>query len=387
MKNIIRDQFYHLFRQNPETYIFAPGRANIIGEHTDYNHGYVLPFALGQGMWFAFSDNGTSLFQVYAYNQNDLFSFHSHSLPEHETGWKKFIIQVLKVMGIDDSKGMNMVFGGNLPLGAGISSSSALTCGWVTALMIHRSVKPEADKIIDFAVQAERGYGVQGGIMDQFTIVNARKDTTILLDCRNNTPEYISLPSHDWHFFLINTHIKHNLVDTEYNIRRSECKEAVRILHQNHPHIHSLRDATISDIEILKSLPVLYRRALFVVSENDRVLSAVSAIKSQDRIRLGKLMYESHEGLRDLYQVSCAELDHLVDYSLSIPQILGSRMMGGGFGGCTLNLTDGPLQDDIIYDIKKSFRLTFGTDPDIIPVTPENGIVHPIMTEESPRHN
>lgn len=382
MKNIIRDQFIQLFYKHPETFIFAPGRANIIGEHTDYNHGFVLPFAIRQGIWFAFSPNETSHFHIYAFNQNEMFSFQADLIPEHETGWKKFIIQVLMVMGTDNLKGMNMVFGGNLPTGAGISSSSALTCGWVTACLIHRSEKPEALKIVDFAVKAERGYGVQGGIMDQFTIVNSLKDTAILLDCHNNAPEYISLPSRDWYFYLINTHVKHNLVDTEYNIRRSECEEAVRILRLYRPHIQNLRDATIADVELLKTRPVLYRRALFVISENERVLSAVAAIKSQDRATLGKLMYESHEGLRDLYQVSCAELDHLTDYSMSIPQILGSRMMGGGFGGCTINLTDRLLPESILDDIKRNFLLSFGTEPDIIAITPENGIIHSLLAED-----
>lgn len=376
MKNIIQSEFMHLFHKNPDHIIFAPGRANIIGEHTDYNQGFVLPFAIQLGIWFAFSNNGTDTHHIYAFNQKEWLTFDPDMDVRNVNGWKKFITQACQIVNMDKPGGLHMVFGGNLPSGAGISSSSALTCGWITALLMNEEETPDVKKIVDYTVAAERGYGVQGGMMDQFTIVNGQKNTAILLDCFDLTAQYLPLQSQLPCFYLFNTHVRHHLVDTEYNKRPQECEEAVRILQQSHSHIQSLRDATIQDLDVLLPHPVLYERALFVVSENKRVLDSSSAILTHDWTSLGQLMYESHEGLRTQYEVSCNELDHLVRLSTRIPQILGSRMMGGGFGGCTINLTIEPLTDSIQQQVKNDYKNSFGYEPDIIPISSENGIAY-----------
>lgn len=379
MNPIIQSKFFEIFNQKPSQTIFAPGRANIIGEHTDYNNGFVLPFAIHQGIRFAFSPNDTSEFHVYAYNTNESFTFTLGDEAKNYSGWQKFFIQVLQVIDFIPQSGLNVVFGGDLPIGAGVSSSSALTCGWVTVIMLcnNKAINPEL--ILKYAVSAERGYGVQGGIMDQFTIINALKNHAIFLDCKTHSYRNIVIPTHSFHFYLINTHVQHNLVDSEYNQRQDECQKAVKILSQKYTHIKSLREASLKDIEILKPFSILYRRAKFVISENQRVLDALNALDDTDCQSLGNILLQSHQGLRDLYEVSCEELDELVELAKSIPEIVGARMMGGGFGGCTINLTQQPLKKESIQKIKIKYKQKFGVNPDVIHIQPEQGIINSLI--------
>jgi len=272
---------------------------------------------------------------------------------------------------------MDVTFGGDLPIGAGISSSSAITCGCIATINLLYDLQLTSEQMVALAVQAEIGSGVRGGIMDQYTIINGKKDTAILIDCKDNTHQYIDLNMQDHHFVLFNTNVKHNLIHTDYNNRRQECDKAVTLLNAHFRSIQSLRELQLSELYQLENMlpTTLFRRVNFVVQENNRVTKAVENIQTNSFDQLGILLYESHDGLSQMYDVSCDELDWLVQYTLDQDNILGARMMGGGFGGCTINLIKGPLTQSLIQDLSSKYFQTFGIQLDIISLTPENGII------------
>lgn len=375
-EHVLREAFIKNFGE-PDIVVFAPGRANIIGEHTDYNDGFVLPFAINLGVWFFAKANGTNVIQFVANDTGERTNIivGIDALPNY--GWERYFRQVLRAISDYPSIGADIVFGGNLPIGAGISSSSAITCGFLSVIDRLNKLNLSPDQLVKTAVIAERGSGVQGGIMDQYTIINGLKNKAILLDCKTNSHTFVDLDLGQHRFYLINTRVKHNLVQTDYNNRRSQCEEAVRLLNKNYKPIASLRDLSTKELtEIEKLLPdMLFNRASFVVQENQRVSDAVHAIGFKNYSKLGELLYESHDGLSQMYDVSCEELDWLVDFTLDQDNILGARMMGGGFGGCTINLTSNELHDDIIEEMSTNYSEKFGIRPEIIAITTEDGIL------------
>lgn len=360
----------------PEVLLFAPGRANIIGEHTDYNEGFVLPFAIGQGIYFYASKVKNSTVKIIAADIQESSTFDLKEDHVAKYGWEKFVFQVIEALGRENIAGFNLVFGGDLPIGGGISSSSALTCGLVSLMNDLFDLGFTKDDIVWKSVEAERGYGVRGGIMDQFTIVNAIKDCAILLDCKDNS--YLQIPLHlsNHSFYLFNTNVKHNLLHTDYNNRRAECETAVEIIAKSYRPISSLRDLYISDIDQIKDIlnDRLFRRVSFVIKENQRVIDAKQALLDNDLVQIGKLLSASHEGLSQDYEVSCHELDLLVTMASENENILGARMMGGGFGGCTINLVKGPLGQNWIDEISQMYKLNFGMDMSILPIQSGDGI-------------
>lgn len=381
-KETINKTFEDLFG-SPDISVFAPGRANIIGEHTDYNDGFVLPFAIDHGVWFYARNNHTDELNIFARDTQEKVTINLKNINQHIYGWDRFFTQVLNAMTAYSIQGADIVFGGDLPIGAGISSSSAITCGFVRVLDLLNGLNLGSDKIVNTAITAERGSGVRGGIMDQYTIVNGKKDKAILLDCRSNSHEEIDLKLGDYGLYLFNTNVKHNLVNTDYNNRRAQCEEAVRLIQNKYKKIEALRDLDKNDITALKEfLPeVLFKRAGFVILENHRVIDAVAALNHGDFDKLGELLYESHEGLSADYEVSCAELDWLVEYTRDKKDIFaGARMMGGGFGGCTINLTKNALNPKLIDEMSKSYFDAFGVQVDIIPICPQGGILNRYST-------
>lgn len=378
MKEIILQTFTEKFG-SPDTVIFAPGRANIIGEHTDYNEGFVLPFAIGQGVWFYAKANISSHFNIVAFDTNEETKLiQDNSVLKY--GWEKYFRQVLTAFSQYNITGADIVFGGNLSIGAGISSSSAITCGFVALLNQLNDLHLTADDLVNKSVEAERGYGVRGGIMDQYSIFNGKKNKAILIDCRTNSHQYVDIKMGDHQFYLINTNVKHNLIHTDYNNRRAECEQAVSLIAQNYRQISALRDLTISDLPQIRLMldDTLFNRVSFVVQENRRVKQTIQALADKNYEAVGELLYASHDGLTQMYQVSCEELDWLVDYTFDDEQFLGARMMGGGFGGCTINLTTGILDHNTISDIEKKYKDRFGINPDIMMVQCENGILNKI---------
>jgi len=378
MKEIILQTFTEKFG-SPDTVIFAPGRANIIGEHTDYNEGFVLPFAIGQGVWFYAKANKSSHFNIVAFDTNEeTILTQDNSVLKY--CWEKYFRQVLTAFSEYNISGADIVFGGNLSIGAGISSSSAITCGFVALLNQLNDLHLTADELVNKSVEAERGYGVRGGIMDQYSIFNGKKDKAILIDCRTNSHQYVDIDMGDHQFYLINTNVKHNLIHTDYNNRRAECEQAVSLIAQNYREISALRDLTISDLPQIRMMldDLLFNRVSFVVQENRRVKQTIQALADKNYEAVGELLYASHDGLTQMYQVSCEELDWLVDYTFDDEQFLGARMMGGGFGGCTINLTTGILDHSTISDIEKKYKDRFGINPDIMMVQCENGILNKV---------
>jgi galactokinase len=374
----LKQKFIQKYHKNPEVSVFAPGRANIIGEHTDYNNGFVLPFAIGQGIQFLASPNDTQLIKIWAENLNESVTLDLKNLDTaHQYGWAKFVIQIFAVLKDKPIKGFDMVFGGNLPIGAGISSSSALTCGFVAVLNQISSLNMGADDMMWTAIHAERGYGVQGGIMDQFSIINGKKGHAMLLDCASNAANHIDLHMDGYTFYLFNTNVKHNLLHTDYNQRRKECETAVATLVDHGFEIQSLRDLNVDDLSRILPLldSTLYHRASFVIEENQRVMDAIKSFENADFEPLGQLIYQSHEGLSQKYEVSCSELDTLVELAKSIDEVLGARMMGGGFGGCTINLVKGKLSDSTISKIKSDYFNIYGIEADVFEVNPSDGIL------------
>lgn len=377
----MKDKALKIFESHygrPAVEVFAPGRANIIGEHTDYNQGYVLPFAVGQGIWFLASANESNIMNVIAANTGEIAKIDlSEGSYVAVFGWEKYLMQVIHATGLSAGHGLDLVFYGDLPIGGGVSSSSAVTCGFIAVLDCLFGLCLTPDDMVEVAVTAEVGSGVRGGIMDQFTIINGIANKAILLDCRTGSHEFVGLEMRGYHFYLINTNVRHNLVQTDYNTRRAECDEAVKLVSRNFRMISALRDLSVADLPVVS--PVLddrlFNRVSFVVQENARVLDAVAAIKGHDWNKLGELLYESHDGLANMYEVSCEELNWLVDYTLEDDRFLGARMMGGGFGGCTINLTKGKITPDRMKDLEKEYEKRFGLKPDIIPISPENGIL------------
>lgn len=374
----LKQKFIQKYDKNPEVSVFAPGRANIIGEHTDYNHGFVLPFAIGQGIQFLAAANDTNFIHIWADDLGESVTLDLQNIDTtHQNGWVKFVLQILDVLKSTPLSGFDLVFGGHLPIGAGISSSSALTCGFVAVLNQISSLNMGADDMMWAAIHAERGYGVQGGIMDQFSIINGKKGHAMLLDCASNAANHIDLHMDGYTFYLFNTNVKHNLLHTDYNLRRKECETAVATLVDHGFEIQSLRDLNVGDLSrILPHLDAtLYQRASYVIEENQRVMDAIDAFESQDFAALGQLLYESHNGLSQKYEVSCPELDTLVGLTQNINTILGARMMGGGFGGCTINLVKGKLHATTISQIKADYFNLYGIHADIFEVFPSDGIM------------
>ncbi|MBU2912955.1 MULTISPECIES: galactokinase [Reichenbachiella] len=342
--------------------IKSPGRINLIGEHTDYNNGYVMPAAIEQAAYVAIAKSGSKECKLEALDLDEQYSFSiDDALKPVEMGWVNYFLGVLdqynkKGLALE---GFNMVFTSDVPLGAGLSSSAALECSFgfaVSQLFGHEVSLVDVAKM---GQQAEHNFaGVKCGIMDQFASCLSTADHAIMLDCRSL--EYTSIPCDlkDYQLVLFDTAVKHNLASSEYNVRREQCESGVAVLQKKFEGVESLRDATMEQLDAVKSEldAVVYDRCAYVISENNRVLKAAEALKSGDIELLGKLMTETHEGLSKQYEVSCAELDLLADIAKANPDIIGARMMGGGFGGCTINIVKKSGLDTAVESVLESYK-------------------------------
>jgi len=344
----------------------SPGRINLIGEHTDYNDGFVLPTAIDKTITLTFAKNDSEYnFEVFSKDLGKSFQADLRKLEPQDPGWENYILGVIDGLqqGSDKLSGFNCSLESDIPIGSGVSSSAALECGIAVGLNEFFNLGLDPISLVKIGQKAEHDYvGAQCGIMDQFASVMSRVGHVILLDCRSLDYTYVPLEPKDYCFLLVNSHVHHSLASTEYNVRRQQCAEAAEIIGQAHPEIKSLRDVNKGMLEAQKStLPeLLYRRAKFVVEENQRVLDAVAALRRGDLPNLGALLYQSHDGLRDEYEVSCPEIDYLVDFTLDYPEVLGSRIMGGGFGGCSLNLIHKKAVSNLIGRLAPAYKQEFG---------------------------
>jgi galactokinase len=321
----------------------APGRVNLIGEHTDYNDGFVMPAALEFSTWVAASERADRVLWAHSdqFNEDVELSLDVLAGPPKKQ-WSDFIRGVAAVLQASGYRlsGANLLIEGQVPIGAGLSSSASIEVAIALALLaISQADCPPLD-LVKMCQRAEHEYvGTRCGIMDQFVAVFGRAEHALMLDCRSLRYEPLAIPP-GVRLVICNSMVKHDLAAGEYNLRRADCETGIRILRQYLPGISALRDVSLDDLEKNKNeLPQLvYRRCRHVISENERVLAAAESLKSGDLNQFGKLMYESHRSLRDDYEVSCHELDLLVEIASTCEGVYGSRMTGGGFGGCTISL-------------------------------------------------
>lgn len=380
LNELLTQKFKEQFGDNPTLLVRAPGRINLIGEHTDYNNGFVLPAAIDKAIYFAISPRNDQKCVLYAHDLDDSYEFSLDNLQKSEKGWANFLVGVLaEIMakGKQINTGFNVVFGGDVPLGAGLSSSAAVESGIGFALNKLYNLEFSKLDLALIAQQAEHKYaGVNCGIMDMFASIHGKVNSVIKLDCQDLSFEYFPFNFPDYTLVLCNTGVKHNLGDSEYNQRRAECEEGIRILQKPFPQVDSLRDVTIpmlrSQADKLSS--VVYQRCKYVVEEIERVTIACKALENGDVATFGQKMYETHEGLSKDYEVSCPELDFLVEQSQNFETVVGARMMGGGFGGCTINLVKVDAVDKFIEKISFAYNQAFNIELQTYKVKISNGV-------------
>ncbi len=383
----------------PEIIVRAPGRVNIIGEHTDYNEGWVMPGAMSRSMYILVSRNqppnplrrgddspispspplpyfdklstslggGKKLHHWIAADLDEELQFdHLADIPLTKSIWAKYILGAIHVYENDPGP-LRILIGGDLPIGAGVSSSSSLVGGLLLALQSFTGDQKSRKELAQLSSRVEREViGLQGGIMDQYAIMLSEKDKVMMLDCREKSYEFISasIPGTQW--VLLNTKVKHQLIDSDYNQRAAQCKQAVDSIQKQFTKVKSLRDVT-EDMLISSHLPdILYRRSHFVVEENQRVHQMKTALEHKDPLVAGQLLQASHFGLQHQYEVSCDELNHLAELANRTEGVYGGRMMGGGFGGCVICLVDNGAMEPFERMAITSYQNQFGFAPEVI---------------------
>lgn len=380
-KQYFISEFKKHFEGTPRVFR-APGRINLIGEHTDYNDGFVLPILLDKYTTIAIAPRADRQFHIWSENMNELVSFSLESLTRNQT-WSDYITGVAKILLEENFllPGANVCIKSDIPIGGGLSSSAAIEVVIANGLL---SLVENTMNTSDIALVCQRAenefVGMRSGIMDQFVIIHGKENHALLLDCRSLEYEHIPLPTDKVRFVVCNTKIKHELGSSAYNDRIVECEEGVHIMQTKYPDINALRDISMQQLSSLNGvLPdVIHKRCYHVVSENDRVLESVSAIKHHQLSLLGELMMSSHRSLRDNYDVSCEELDIMVDIALKIPGVLGARLTGGGFGGCTVNLVELEHVDNFVAKIKDRYEQATGIKPEIYVSNPA-GCAHELI--------
>lgn len=356
----------------------APGRINILGEHTDYNNGFVLPAAIDKTIDLVIKINyNSNIINVIANDLKEEESFNKETTAIRYH-WTKYILGVvceLEKLGCN-IPGFDCVFGGNVPIGSGMSSSAALESVLGLALNELLNLKLSRFQLAKVGQLAEHNFvGVRCGIMDQFASLFGEEGKLVKLDCRSMDYELIPFNTEAYSIVLIDTKVTHNLASSEYNKRRTSCEEGVAIISSVYSDVKSLRDVSFYRLEeFIDEMNIeTYKRCLYVVGETDRLQKACNALKQNDFITLGRLMYETHDGLQLLYEVSCKELDFLVHTAGQFSGAIGSRMMGGGFGGCTISLVETKKEEEFIEKTSDDFKIKFGYLPAIHKVKISSG--------------
>ena len=374
---LLKEKFFQLYNTNP-LIVRSPGRINLIGEHTDYNEGFVLPAAIDKEMVLAVAKNNSDSCRLYSLDYDESAEFNLKELKPSDVAWANYILGVadqLQKAGYS-IQGFDCVFGGDVPMGAGLSSSAALECGAGFALSQLFEHKIERTQLAKFAQMAEHTFaGVQCGIMDQFASVMGKKDHAIRLDCRSLEFSYFPINLRNYQVVLCDTQVKHSLASSEYNTRRKECEQGVATVQAKYPEVNSLRDISLQMLKEVEDQldPVVYKRCSFVIEENERLLSGCALLEEGDIAGFGQKMYGSHDGLSNLYEVSCKELDFLVDFTRDKDYVVGSRMMGGGFGGCTINLVAIDKKDEFIQSIREAYKNKFNIEMKTYEVAVKDG--------------
>jgi len=370
--------FEKSFGSSPQKTVLSPGRINIIGEHIDYNDGYVLPAAIDKVICFAFAKNNTKTSKVIAIDLNEEFEIDlTQEVKLSDVVWTNYIRGVIKQLQDNgfSFEGFNCVFSSNIPVGSGLSSSAALECGMIFGIKSLFDLKIEKKDISLLGQKAEHWVGINCGIMDQFSSVHGLENKVIQLDCNTLEFEYHNADFKDYSLILFDSNVKHSLFTSEYNTRRIECEEGLSIIKSHFPEVKTFRNATEEQVLSLKDKMTekVFARVHFVVKEINRVIKACKALDQGNIELLGELLFETHYGLSQEYEVSCEELDMLVDTAKEDDAIIGSRLMGGGFGGCTINLVKKGHENEVKRKFSKLYLDTFGIELKFYDVKISNG--------------
>lgn len=355
----VKNRYTQLFTEQPLV-VRSPGRVNIIGEHTDYNEGFVLPAAIDKAAYVAVGKRTDNRIRLYAEELGESFEASISTLAPSDKGWPNYILgvadQFLKngyAIG-----GFNLVLSGDVPIGAGLSSSAAIECATGFALNELFQTSIARLELVKMAQRAEHLFaGVRVGIMDMFASAFGKRDHVIKLDCRSLDYEYVPFKMDGIKIVLFNSNVEHSLASSEYNTRRQQCEAGVALIRKQYPTVHSLRDATMEMLhQCVEPVDALiYKRCKYVVEEKERLLQGCEDLRHGDIKALGQKMFQTHDGLSKEYEVSCKELDFLVDQVRNNPAVLGARMMGGGFGGCTINLVKEEAIDALVKTVTAAY--------------------------------
>ncbi len=376
----VRSRFIKHFDGKTGNIYASPGRINLIGEHTDYNGGFVFPGAVDKGIMAELRPNGTNTVMCYSIDLKDRVEFKVDDSKGPRASWARYIygiIQEMKKLGVD-VKGFNTAFSGDVPLGAGMSSSAALESCFAFALndLFGDNKVSKWDMVLAGQATEHNYCGVNCGIMDQFASVFGQAGKLMRLDCRSREFEYFPFNPEGYKLVLLDSKVKHELASSAYNDRRKSCENVVAALQRKFTDkkIETLRDADWEMLEAVKGdvSEEDYKRAHYVLGEKDRVLAVCDALNAGDYETVGQKMYETHYGLSKEYEVSCAELDYLNELAKE-SGVTGSRIMGGGFGGCTINLVKNDLYDKFIIDAKNKYAAKFGHAPAVYDVVISDG--------------
>jgi galactokinase len=370
------EYFRKKFPSEPAMY-FSPGRINLIGEHIDYNDGFVLPAAINLGVYYAVAPNHGNTINFHSVDYDETFSVSINDI-KRESGWKNYLLGVLNEFLLLNKpvKGFDCAFAADIPVGAGMSSSAAVEAGLAFALNDIFDLGMNRTELALLCQRAEHNYpGVQCGIMDMYASLHGKKDHVLLLDCKSITHEYFPLKPNGHNIVLLNSKVHHSLASGEYNVRRLNCEQGLAIL-KNSLGIHSFRDiGNVEDILPCKRImtAAVFDCCTYVVEEIQRTKKAAVLLQQNDLAAFGKLMFETHWGLSKLYKVSCAELDFLVEHAKADDQVIGDRMMGGGFGGCTINIVREDAVDHFIEQTSTAYHKAFHIISEAYIVKPGEG--------------
>ena len=376
----VKSYFEDNYLKNP-ILIKAPGRINLIGEHTDYNQGLVLPASIEKGIYFAVSGNEENNIQIESFlTQPEKIVFQLNG--EHkvfESFWGNYFKAIIEILIAKDYplKGMNCVFGGDIPIGSGLSSSAAICCGFIYAITQVSEKEISREDIALIAQEAEHKIGLNCGLMDQYAVLFGKKGNAFFLDCNDLSHKYIPINLDGYSWVLINSNIKHNLaVDSEYNKRRVSCENIVKQIQAYRPQVKSLRDISKDDLVKVKNKvnEIDIQRAKYIIEENDRVLQMMQELTAGDAIAVGNVLKDGHWAMSTEYEITTTELDHLVKIGEELDGVLGSRMMGGGFGGCTINLIETKSLDESIKALLRSYKNKTGIDAEYYHLAIDDGV-------------
>jgi len=374
----ISARFKDLYGKEPALISKSPGRINIIGEHTDYNEGFVLPTAIDKAVYVALGKREDNEIHLYAEDFKEKYEVELNDVSPTDKGWPNYILGVvnqLKEKGYEIS-GFDLYIDGDIPVGAGLSSSAAVECATGYGLNELFDLGIDRVAIAKIGQLAEHTYaGVKCGIMDQFASVLSKENHVVRLDCRDLSYTYVPLELGDYEVVLLNTNVKHSLASSAYNDRRHSCEKAVSLIQEKHKDVNSLRDVSIEMLdELVKPVDEdSYVKGRFVVEENKRLSTACEALEKGDIVEMGKQMFRAHEGLSKEYEVSCKELDFLVENAKNFSEVIGARMMGGGFGGCTINIVKKGFGQQLVDSLAPAYKKAFNLELTPIFVKTDNG--------------